>query len=144
MNKNEFGPIEEDILIEDTEEKEEESQSPKKNAAKIPKIDLQKLLLSTPNFFLKSPKKKFTALALVLGIIIVIYTGLLLLSIKNPSQNKQESEPEQSPKTQTQEEKTISELARKIEEYNIRLNNLDNYSQKLAQPIVNLDIGFEL
>src|SRR3989344_4202043 len=144
MNKNGIRPIEEDILIEDIQENDEESQSPKKKAIKIPKIDLIKLLPSIQKFFTTSPKQKFTVLALILGIIVIIYTGLLLLSTKSPSQNKPEPEPKQSPKTQTEEEKTLSELGNKIEEFNTRLNNLDNYRQKLSQPIVNLDIRFEL
>jgi len=144
MNKNGIRPIEEDILIEDIQENDEESQSPKKKAIKIPKIDLIKLLLSIQKFFTTSPKQKFATLALILGIIVIIYTGLLLLSTKSPGQSKPEPEPKQSPKTQTEEEKTLSELGNKIEEFNTRLNNLDNYRQKLSQPIVNLDIRFEL
>lgn len=142
MNKNDLGPIEEDILIEDIAEDEQESQTSKKGL-KVPKLDPVKLLLSIPNYLLTSPKRKFTTLMLILGIIIVIYAGLLLLSTKPPAQTQQDQKILESPKTQTEEEKTLSELNQKIQEYSTRLDNLDNYRKKLSQPIVNLEIRFE-
>ena len=140
MSKNEIGPIEEDILIEDTQA--EETQKPKTGKIKIPQINPQQLLQKIQNFLISSPKQKFITLILLLGSIIVIYLGLLLISAKYPSSTKQETQPEQQPKTQTEEQRVLSELNQKIQDYSKRLNSLDHYRQKLTQPIVDLDISF--
>lgn len=142
MSKNDSNPFEEDILIEDTSEQEGANTQPKKSRIKVPQFKLENILLKIQKIALTSPKQKFMTLILVLGIITVLYLGLILVSTNDQKQARQELEP--SPETQTQtENKILSALAKSVEEYNTRLENLDNYQKELGQPIVDLDISFK-
>ena len=133
MNSESTGPMEQEIINEENipEPVNQKNEGPK---LKLPKIKI--------NLTLKKPR--LITLAILFGLIVVIYLGLILLSSKD--QNEIVTAPPlvtttTSPKSSINPQ--FADLSKKIESYNNKLDNLDDYQKKLALPQVQLDISFE-
>src|SRR3989344_3634738 len=133
MNIESTGPMEQEIITEEniSEPVNQKNEGPK---LKLPKIKI--------HLTLKKPK--LITLVSLVGLIFVIYLGLLLLS----SKDQDEIVTAPPPLTTTTSPKSMinpqfADLSKKIESYNNKLDNLDDYQKKLALPQVQLDISFE-
>jgi len=133
MNSESTGPMEQEIINEENipEPVNQKNEGPK---LKLPKIKI--------NLTLKKPR--LITLAILFGLIVVIYLGLILLSSKD--QNEIVTAPPlvtttTSPKSSINPQ--FADLSKKIETYINKLDNFRDYQKKLAAPQVQLDISFE-
>ena len=133
MNSESTSPMEQEII---TEENISEPVNQKNEGPK--------LKLPTIKIHLTLKKPRLITLVILFGLIVVIYLGLILLSSKD--QNEIVTAP--PPLTTTASPKPsinpqFTDLSKKIETYNNKLDNLDDYQKKLPPPQVQLDISFE-
>ena len=133
MNIESTGPMEQEIITEEniSEPVNQKNEGPK---LKLPKIKI--------HLTLKKPK--LITLVSLVGLIFVIYFGLLLLS----SKDQDEIVTAPPPLTTTTSPKSLinpqfADLSKEIETYNNQLDNFRDFQKKLAPPQVQLDISFE-
>ena len=138
MRDESSGPIEQEIVKE-----ENFAKTPKaagvKLTEKLPKINLRAWL-----FRLKRPK--FATLAILLGLVIIIYLGLLLLKADSQQQQPEEQPQAELPKSTPQASSTdpnLSTISQRVNYYSQKIDSLDNFQKELERPIVNLEIDFE-
>jgi len=133
MNIESTGPMEQEIIT------EENISEPVNQKNECPKLKLPKIKI---HLTLKKPK--LITLVSLVGLIFVIYLGLLLLS----SKGQDEIVTAPPPLTTTTSPKSLinpqfADLSKEIETYNNQLDNFRDYQKKLAPPQVQLDISFE-
>ena len=133
MNSESSGPMEQEIITEENLPNEE-IEKKKDRKIKLPKIKIH----------LTFKKPRLITLVILVGLIVVIYLGLILLSSKD--QNEIVTAPPlvtttTSPKSSINPQ--FADLSKKIETYINKLDNFRDYQKKLAAPQVQLDISFE-
>lgn len=91
----------------------------------------------------KLSRGKVLTLVILLVTLIVVILALNLMSQKQKEQEV--TAPDQTPVESPQASTNPSneEIARRVNEYNAKLDNMQNYSEKLQYPIVDLEISFE-
>jgi len=142
MKDQQQGLMEEEIITEELGQREESQQTP--DAKKISKFQIKNLLTTTQKIALRFKKPKIATLVLLFIFLIAIYSALALLSKRNQQEIPSVPTVElTSPSPQASIDSKLTEITKKVENYNKKLENLDSYSSKLTPPIVDLEIEFK-
>ena len=143
MKDQQQGLMEEDIFQEEIPAEVSETENQIKTATQKTLPNPQKALLRFKNYVLHLKRPKIISIVTLLILIIVIYFALALLSTR-----KQEETPTNiitestKPSTQVPIDSKLAEIAKRIETYNKKFDNLDSYSTKLPPPSIDLEIEF--
>ncbi len=138
MNEESTGVMEGDILAEENvvqSEKPVIGQSEPKKQKKPPEY------LREWFYKLKAPKP--ISYLILCTLIILIYTGLLLVSTKKGGQTpKQTPQPVTTPTPSPSADPKIEDINKEVDQYNNVIDQINSNTRKFVAPNVDLDINF--
>lgn len=135
--EEEFGPIEQEII------KEETQKSAGERSKFLPKIQTAKVKASILNILRGVRRPKIITLIILFGIGLLVYLGLTLMTTRQEKEETKPSTQETPTVPSATSDASLTNIAQKVEAYGQKIDSLDNFQKKLAKPIVDLAIDFK-